>query len=159
MWMSGCRKDCPKAWERYVSTSQEIKQWLHLLAGLQLAKHLKSKLIQRTVSRFTGPCKRYIMTTVSTCYTHTCMEAVNWASFSMVSSPAPLWTLVKTDVLKKYLQFWWSIWYSNSNISALTSGEARYQRQEILLTIFYPGNLMNTNDKKIASEITSLLST
>lgn len=63
--------------------------------------------------------------------THTCMAAVNWASFSMVSSEPPLWTLVKTEVLKKYLQFWWSIWYSNSNISALMSGEERYQRQEI----------------------------
>lgn len=36
----------------------------------------------------------------------TCMAAANWASFSMVSSAAPLWTLVKTEVLKKYLQFW-----------------------------------------------------
>lgn len=35
----------------------------------------------------------------------TCMAAVNWASFSMLSSGSPLWTLVKTDVLKKYLQF------------------------------------------------------
>lgn len=61
------------------------------------------------------------------CMIQTCMAAVNWASFSMVSSEGPLWTLVKTDVLKKYLQFWWSIWYNNSNISALTSGEDRYQ--------------------------------
>lgn len=61
---------------------------------------------------------------------HTCMAAVNWASFSMVSSEAPLWTVVKIEVLKKYLQFWWSIWYNNSNISALTSGEDCFQKRQ-----------------------------
>lgn len=59
---------------------------------------------------------------------HTCMAAVNWAAFSMVSSEAPLWTVVKIEVLKKYLQFWWSIWYNNSNISALTSGEDCFKK-------------------------------
>lgn len=60
----------------------------------------------------------------------TCMAAVNWAAFSMVSSEAPLWTVVKIEVLKKYLQFWWSIWYNNSNISALTSGEDCFKKNE-----------------------------
>lgn len=77
------------------------------------------------------------------------MAAVNCASFSMVSSAAPLWTLVKTDVLKKYLQFWWSIWYSSSNNSALTSGEDRYQRQKKKC---YQGYLVNA-EKQIHQQI------
>lgn len=63
---------------------------------------------------------------------HTCIVAVNCGSFSMVSSAAPFWTVVRIDVLKKYLQFWWSIWYSSSNISALTSGEGRWKTRILL---------------------------
>lgn len=65
----------------------------------------------------------------------TCMAAMNWTSFSMVSSEAPLWTVIKTEFLKKYLQFWWSIWYNSSNISALTSGEDLCQKWDYKVLI------------------------
>lgn len=67
--------------------------------------------------------KSFPGTLAANLHPHTCMAAVNWASFSMVSSEAPFCTVIKTEFLKKYLQFWWSIWYNSSNISALTSGE------------------------------------
>lgn len=69
---------------------------------------------------------------------HTCMAAVNWPSFSMVSSDAPLCTFIKTEFLKKYLQFWWSIWYSSSNISALTSGEDLCRREDGKVSMIRP---------------------
>lgn len=82
MWMSGCRKDCPKACKSV--TGQKENNW-------KKKDERQNKCVVTTLAEKLCP--------------RTCMAAVNWASFSMVSSEAPLCTVIKTEFLKKYLQF------------------------------------------------------
>lgn len=148
-----CGITCACCWETPDSTDSAWKCG-YQAAGKTVQKpgkyqHTSGNLVGRdsTISIITSPTAD--ITIISSLnvtlqglglfYMHerTCMAAVNWASFSIVSSESPLWTLVKTEVLKKYLQFWWSIWYSNSNISALMSGEDRCQTNQRFIHSYF----------------------